>query len=1021
MTKPIAQKKQTRLKSLQDLAAWKDRFRSEEDIREEEEKLLALKRSKLEEKQKAEAKQRAVEEQASILRSRTQMAYEEEIKAISELNPEKTKHPSSKAKAAGLKSTFVLDPNSLLMTSFGKGNQAELEKHIVNGTVTTLSSVPAYNAVKTEEYSFDIQGRMGIKATVDNPLYRKGNAPVHHDDQIHLRSALEKAFFDATFEDSLHVQIAYNILDIDKLLAVHINHIIYTLNNLNRTKKDNRSDLFEFLSFAGTKWSDLSEEKKTEYISFLDQPQLGYFGNTLMNHDMLKKCRKNKVPQLELDQLKQEMYQRAYTLLCVLGECRQSNAHGAVNTWTAIYRISPEHDSEMKAKSGGSRKEKPLLRKEARDALKELYTSRVEDVNSHYLQRAGTDLKILFDVLNATSESERQAIARDYYDFIVRKSYKNLGFSVKKLRQLMVEGTFGQETDLTSERFDTVRHKLNHLLDFTVFKRYQCNEAAKSLLISRLRQSTNEAQKEAAYRLEARDTWADIRTEVITRIIPSLDAKHLKELQSAKLPPIEAASLHDIFLTSDVSEFSMVIYLLTRFLDAKEINLLLTQLISKFDNIASLLAVIGDERSGLSCHFRKPFSLFASSSRIVKELRDINSFARMSEETPEARGAMFRDAADLLGCKIPEAEMSAYISGMLSRDPTTPGSAKKDMGFRNFIANNVIESDRFRYLVRYSEPKTIRRMAENEKVISFVLREIPDDQVLRYYNSCEGMRETACAEWMRPKLVTRITRISFGDFEDVHQGNRATPQEKEDKERKKAIIRLYLTVMYLLVKNLVYVNSRYFLAFHCAERDAILCEQDRYVNPVVFDKGRNYILFARDQVDHHPHHPRLKDVPGKPPRVSRVQNYLLRNFSNSDVWAVRTFRNTVEHLNAVRDPFVSNGDIFILSDLRQVDSYFGIYHYLIQRKIADQFDHDADYESRDDPAKKVRDSINPIMKGYFDLVKKHGTYCKDMVKALNVPFAYNFPRYKNLSCEPLFDKNRPCTKEDLESCTRPDL
>ena len=36
---------------------------------------------------------------------------------------------------------------------------------------------------------------------------------------------------------------------------------------------------------------------------------------------------------------------------------------------------------------------------------------------------------------------------------------------------------------------------------------------------------------------------------------------------------------------------------------------------------------------------------------------------------------------------------------------------------------------------------------------------------------------------------------------------------------------------------------------------------------------------------------------------------------------------------------------------------------------------------------------------------KFGNYCKDFVKALNVPFAYNLPRYKNLSINELFDMN----------------
>ena len=42
----------------------------------------------------------------------------------------------SGAKASGLKSTFALGENRVLMTSFGKGNEAIPEKLIVDGAVT---------------------------------------------------------------------------------------------------------------------------------------------------------------------------------------------------------------------------------------------------------------------------------------------------------------------------------------------------------------------------------------------------------------------------------------------------------------------------------------------------------------------------------------------------------------------------------------------------------------------------------------------------------------------------------------------------------------------------------------------------------------------------------------------------------------------------------------------------------------------------------------------------------------------
>ena len=41
---------------------------------------------------------------------------------------------------------------------------------------------------------------------------------------------------------------------------------------------------------------------------------------------------------------------------------------------------------------------------------------------------------------------------------------------------------------------------------------------------------------------------------------------------------------------------------------------------------------------------------------------------------------------------------------------------------------------------------------------------------------------------------------------------------------------------------------------------------------------------------------------------------------------------------------------------------------------------------------------------------KQRSYCRDFVKALNVSFAYNLPRYKNLSIDGLFDRNWPGPK-----------
>ena len=209
----------------------------------------------------------------------------------------------------------------------------------------------------------------------------------------------------------------------------------------------------------------------------------------------------------------------------------------------------------------------------------------------------------------------------------------------------------------------------------------------------------------------------------------------------------------------------------------------------------------------------------------------------------------------------------------------------------------------------------------------------------------------------------------------------------------------------LLLKNLVYVNSRYFLAFHCAERDALLTDYDLYKDLLLNTADKNYLSFAQNYLQMYPHlsrlSRRLKEL-NAPRLPSKVQKELLTDIQNSDVWACRVFRNKTEHLEAVR-----NADIYI-GDLKQIDSYFSLYHYLMQRTILNQYNFEnGQIGSRSGNVLISPDTLNASMLGYFASISQYHTYCKDFVKALCAPFAYNYPRFKNLTIDGLFDRNRP--------------
>ena len=115
------------------------------------------------------------------------------------------------------------------------------------------------------------------------------------------------------------------------------------------------------------------------------------------------------------------------------------------------------------------------------------------------------------------------------------------------------------------------------------------------------------------------------------------------------------------------------------------------------------------------------------------------------------------------------------------------------------------------------------------------------------------------------------------------------------------------------------------------------------------------------------------------------------------------YRNNVAHLSVIR-----NGDRFI-GGLRRADSWFAVYHYLMQRTLEEQFTRSPELTEKQARGKTFLEDLPPALAGQLTRARLHGAYCTDLVKTLNIPFAYNLPRYKNLSVEGLFDKNRPGT------------
>jgi hypothetical protein len=870
----------------------------------------------------------------------------------------------SSVKAAGMKSILVSE-NKMYITSFGKGNSAVLEYEVDNNDYnkTQLSSkdnsnielrgVNEVNITFSSKHGFE----SGVEINTSNPTHRSGESSPVRWDMLGLKSELEKRFFGKTFDDNIHIQLIYNILDIEKILAVYVTNIVYALNNMLGVKgSESHDDFIGYLStnntydvFIDPDNSSLSDDKKanvrkslSKFNALLKTKRLGYFGL--------------EEPKTKDNRVSEAYKKRVYHMLAIVGQIRQCVFHD----------LSEHSEYDLYSFIDNSKK----VYRECRETLDYLVDERFDSINKGFIQGNKVNISLLIDMMKGY---EADDIIRLYYDFIVLKSQKNFGFSIKKLREKMLE-EYGYR--FKDKQYDSVRSKMYKLMDFLLFCNYYRNDVvAGEALVRKLRFSMTDDEKEGIYADEAAKLWGKFRND-FENIADHMNGDVIKELGKADMDFDEKILDSEKKNASDLLYFSKMIYMLTYFLDGKEINDLLTTLISKFDNIKEFLKIMKSSAVDVECELTAGYKLFNDSQRITNELFIVKNIASMRKPAASAKLTMFRDALAILG--IDDNITDDRISEILKLKEKGKGIH----GLRNFITNNVIESSRFVYLIKYANAQKIREVAKNEKVVMFVLGGIPDTQIERYYKSCVEFPDmNSSLEVKRSELARMIKNISFDDFKNVKQ--QAKGRENVAKERAKAVIGLYLTVMYLLVKNLVNVNARYVIAIHCLERDFGLYKE---IIPELASKNlkNDYRILSQ----------KLCELCDKSPNLFLKKNERLRkcvevDINNADSNMTRKYRNCIAHLTVVRELKEYIGDI------RTVDSYFSIYHYVMQRCITKR-----ENDTKQEDKIKYED----------DLLKNHG-YTKDFVKALNSPFGYNIPRFKNLSIEQLFDRNEYLTEK----------
>ncbi|MCD7774229.1 MAG: type VI-D CRISPR-associated RNA-guided ribonuclease Cas13d [Clostridiales bacterium] len=949
------------------------------------------------------------------------------------------------AKANGLKSTFKIRENEFLMTSFGKGNEAQEEKYITGGNVENCRNT--FTATVKNDKQTSVYGVTKIATDVQ--------LPVEDNNLLQAKSTIEKIFFEKSYEDNIHVQIAYQIFDIKKLFSIYANSIVCAIDNIcdKAETEDWLGSFYTGNSYRKARAAYLIKNKITDWnhpnyynstirvikeewnkynceLKFISAAVnksnfpgsfMAKLGNYLYENYKAKENNVNRLADsyksfdILLNKLKHKAYyfdgaffnnegefddERAFALLRLCSIMRQSAAHEKKDTKAWFYNIEADDDVDFL------------------ETINKIVSTKVDSINNNFINQNKVNLSILFNIYNRESEVE---IAKRYYDFIVRKSYKNIGFSLKQLRETML--SLDKFSFITEDKYNSVRSKLYSLIDFVIYNYYIDNPEKIDTIVGSLRCTQNDDDKIKIYIENAEFAAKELGDTILKQIVPSVDESNIKKLSK------EGVSINFDELSgymeniSNISFFSKAIYCISLMLDGKEINMFLNSLIEKFGNIASFNKTL-EERS-IENKYNANYKLFEKSGQIAKELTFLKSIAKMSKskkavkDSSKIKRIQYLDAAYLLDEYNDETINNLFgMSNKPNRGSAISNIQKNNKqdntrlhSLRNFIINNVINSNKFHYIVRFINPKDAKKIMTNEILVKLALREINVNQRSQIERYCKTIEIAYNERTFENDLWDKLKNISLSSFLNVNNA-----KESVEKEKSKALLGLYMTILYYIVKKLVRINVSYFIALGTLERDEYILNSNFKENnsECCFDvksksdtydpcaisvyfkeqgllnsRTKNFFAAVDKKSDENISSSTIDytDKSGKRP-FKKSNSMAFYEEDKNGKWIYRqlfrSFRNNVEHITAVRS--VAKYSEKITS--HRINDFFDIYHYLMYCCIDDSLN------DRNEPFMRFKRS--------HPMIDEYQTVCKQLLYILCLPFAYNSARFYNLTVKEKF-------------------
>ena len=444
------------------------------------------------------------------------------------------------------------------------------------------------------------------------------------------------------------------------------------------------------------------------------------------------------------------------------------------------------------------------------------------------------------------------------------------------------------------------------------------------------------------------------------------------------------------------------------------------------------------------------YTPFNEAEQIAKELRRLSVLCgggdNFDRDKMSKKANLWRDAislCDLNGELSQEEIMSLaedFASGKQSFKLKMYGAVKR-------FAEQAINSDAFLYLMRYSTPEKLRQILKNKEVVIVALKDmdkklfkdkaykeiVGDDQPtnISYNKKVENVANIVCS----------INEYTIG--QSKAGGRRAI---------KSRLVSTVLNVLTIVLRNLIFTNSRYTIAFHCLSRDKrakvydaytgdapneyfpqngiakasyymgvdalVVMRSNRYHGETSTLSGNNYLnlltkyyLSLKDNGANWPYNKKsftaISDT---------ISKYSTKPQMDGLSYSIKTYRDIISHLSVLRniDKYIADINVGSLSFSHSNfalqnwhNAWFAMFHYIAQIETLEYMTQKEEKQQLDNADTRKRPLLSslPVSKS-LQKAKADRRCNSDAVRTLNIAFAYNLSRFRNLTYDRLIDKRQ---------------